>query len=91
MSSAFDPDADPFEEDLEANALSSGEDSPSDEGSLAETAAAESVGSADGDLFNDVTQHYLNEIGAKPLFSAGRGGEPGHGGLARGSSSPGRR
>ncbi|MEF8698757.1 MAG: RNA polymerase sigma factor RpoS [Candidatus Accumulibacter sp. UW26] len=70
MSSAFDPDADPFEEDPEATALPSDEDSLSVEGSLAETAATESGASADGDLLNDVTQHYLNEIGAKPLFSA---------------------
>jgi DNA-directed RNA polymerase sigma subunit (sigma70/sigma32) len=26
------------------------------------------------ELLNDVTQHYLNEIGAKPLFSPDRGG-----------------
>lgn len=40
---------------------------PPDEAFLAE--AEEAAVSPEAELLNDVTQHYLNEIGAKPLFS----------------------
>ena len=63
MSRVFDPDEypggddDPPETAMEAAELSSESDS------------AEQPASPEADLLNDVTQHYLNEIGAKPLFT----------------------
>ena len=62
MSGAFDPDADSFGDDLEQPDFF-----------LAEPVLAPDFapggGSPEAELLNDVTQHYLNEIGAKPLFS----------------------
>ena len=62
MSGTFDPDADSCEDDLEPPALSMLDSLPGLE-------PADSVPSPEAELLNDVTQHYLNEIGAKPLFS----------------------
>ncbi|HRF11273.1 MAG: RNA polymerase sigma factor RpoS [Candidatus Accumulibacter phosphatis] len=62
MSGAFDPDADSFGDDLEQPDLFL------EEPVLAPDFAP-GGGSPEAELLNDVTQHYLNEIGAKPLFS----------------------
>ncbi len=58
-----DPDSDAgFEEELpEAGAP--------EEALLAETDDEAAVATPEVELLNDVTQHYLNEIGAKPLYS----------------------
>lgn len=61
MSGAFDPDADSFTDDLEQPDFF-----------LEEPDLAPGGGSPEAELLNDVTQHYLNEIGAKPLFSPDR-------------------
>ena len=62
MSGAFDPDADSGEDDIEPPELSILD-------SLPGLDPADLVPSPEAELLNDVTQHYLNEIGAKPLFS----------------------
>ncbi|MEF8719458.1 MAG: RNA polymerase sigma factor RpoS [Candidatus Accumulibacter necessarius] len=62
MSGAFDPDADSCEDDLEQPELSFFD-------ALPRLEPADLVPSPEAELLNDVTQHYLNEIGAKPLFS----------------------
>jgi RNA polymerase nonessential primary-like sigma factor len=62
MSGAFDPDADSGEDDSEPPELSNLD-------SLPGLDPADLVPSPEAELLNDVTQHYLNEIGAKPLFS----------------------
>ena len=61
---AADPDSDSgFDEELpEAEAA--------DELFLAEPEEEASSATPEVELLNDVTQHYLNEIGAKPLFTA---------------------
>jgi RNA polymerase nonessential primary-like sigma factor len=58
----YDPDADSCEDDLEQPELSIVDSLPGLE-------PADLVPSPEAELLNDVTQHYLNEIGAKPLFS----------------------
>ncbi|HMW55869.1 MAG TPA: RNA polymerase sigma factor RpoS [Accumulibacter sp.] len=62
MSGAFDSDADSFGDDLEQP------DFFLEEPVLAPDFVSEGT-SPEAELLNDVTQHYLNEIGAKPLFS----------------------
>jgi RNA polymerase nonessential primary-like sigma factor len=62
MSGAFDPDAGSCEDDLEQPELSFFD-------ALPRLEPADLVPSPEAELLNDVTQHYLNEIGAKPLFS----------------------
>jgi RNA polymerase nonessential primary-like sigma factor len=63
MARAYDPDADgdPFADDLEPAELAAVEPLGRE--------ANDFVASPETELLNDVTQHYLNEIGAKPLFS----------------------
>ncbi|MCM8596755.1 RNA polymerase sigma factor RpoS [Accumulibacter sp.] len=62
MAAFLDQDADPFDDDLD------GADLPvTDEPGVVDS--AETFPPSETDLLNDVTQHYLNEIGAKPLFS----------------------
>ena len=63
MSSAFDPDEYPRDDDPLETAVEDA-DLPS------EIDSAEQPASPEADLLNDVTQHYLNDIGAKPLFSS---------------------
>jgi RNA polymerase nonessential primary-like sigma factor len=62
MTRVDDADADPFEDDADPQRLAIEE-------ALAESALADPLVSPEAELLNDVTQHYLNEIGAKPLFS----------------------
>jgi RNA polymerase nonessential primary-like sigma factor len=47
--------------------------------------------SPEAELLNDVTQHYLNEIGAKPLFSPAEEAAWARRATRRGVSWPGRR
>jgi RNA polymerase nonessential primary-like sigma factor len=71
MTADFDPDAEwiddeaPREEGGEADFLAD----PEEDGDAANESNAASVSPPEVELLNDVTQHYLNEIGAKPLFS----------------------
>ena len=44
-------------------------DRPSDETFLSEPDDEAVPATPEAELLNDVTQHYLNEIGAKPLFT----------------------
>lgn len=41
---------------------------PAEEGFLAESEDEANTVTPEVELLNDVTQHYLNEIGARPLF-----------------------
>ena len=63
MTEAKDSDESGFEED------SVPEEELSEEGFLADTEDESVAATPEVELLNDVTQHYLNEIGAKPLFS----------------------
>ncbi len=69
MSGRFDSDADSDREDR----LESYFDEPEFPGAeplpFVELASEETLLSPEAELLNDVTQHYLNDIGAKPLFS----------------------
>ncbi|WP_287463824.1 sigma-70 family RNA polymerase sigma factor, partial [Accumulibacter sp.] len=62
MSASYDPEFDPFADEVEQVDWAAGEPGP-----VAEV--VDSLPSPEAELLNDVTQHYLNEIGAKPLFS----------------------
>ena len=62
MSGVYDSDSDSCEDDVEQPELSIVDSRPGLE-------PADLVPSPEAELLNDVTQHYLNEIGAKPLFS----------------------
>lgn len=64
MSELFDsdPERNPFEYDLRQPEYSGEEAAPPPD-------PGDPAYSPEGELLNDVTQHYLNEIGAKPLFS----------------------
>ena len=62
MSGVYDSDSDSCEDDLEPPELSFVD-------ALPRLEPADLVPSPEAELLNDVTQHYLNEIGAKPLFS----------------------
>ncbi len=64
MNSAVDvdADADPFDDDVDQRRLAMEE-------ALAVLPFADPAVSPEAELLNDVTQHYLNDIGAKPLFS----------------------
>jgi RNA polymerase nonessential primary-like sigma factor len=69
MSGRFDSDGDSDREDR----LESYFDEPEFPGAeplpCVELASEEALLSPEAELLNDVTQHYLNDIGAKPLFS----------------------
>ena len=62
MSASYDAEFDPFADEVEPGEWAAGESQP-----VAEV--VDSLPSPEAELLNDVTQHYLNEIGAKPLFS----------------------
>ena len=63
-----DPDsADPADADFEGDALS--HEGASEEPFLSEPEEEVVAPTPEVELLNDVTQHYLNEIGAKPLFT----------------------
>ena len=62
-----DPDAEDSE--FAGDAASPDEEGASDELFLGEAEDEVVVPSPEVELLNDVTQHYLNEIGAKPLFT----------------------
>ena len=62
MSTAYDADFDPFADIVESGEWRVGEPAPLPE-------VVDSLPPPEAELLNDVTQHYLNEIGAKPLFS----------------------
>ncbi|HRD89234.1 MAG TPA: RNA polymerase sigma factor RpoS [Accumulibacter sp.] len=62
MSVPYDAEFDPFADEVGAREWAVGDVQP-----VAEV--LDSPPSPEAELLNDVTQHYLNEIGAKPLFS----------------------
>ncbi|MCM8610822.1 RNA polymerase sigma factor RpoS [Accumulibacter sp.] len=62
MPAPYDAGLDPFADEIEAGEWAVDEPDPVPEG-------IDSLPSPEAELLNDVTQHYLNEIGAKPLFS----------------------
>ncbi|MBL8392084.1 MAG: RNA polymerase sigma factor RpoS [Candidatus Accumulibacter sp.] len=63
MSVPYDAEFDPFADEVGAREWAVGDAQP-----VAEV--LDSPPSPEAELLNDVTQHYLNEIGAKPLFSS---------------------
>jgi len=64
MSAPHDATFDPFADEVESGEWAVGEPEPLPE------LLVDAVPSPEAELLNDVTQHYLNAIGAKPLFSA---------------------
>jgi RNA polymerase nonessential primary-like sigma factor len=69
MSGRFDSDADSDREDRLESYLDEPEFPGAEPLPLVEPESEEALQSPEAELLNDVTQHYLNDIGAKPLFS----------------------
>jgi RNA polymerase nonessential primary-like sigma factor len=69
MSGRFDSDSDSDREDRLENYLDEPEFAGAEPLAFVEPESEEALPSPEAELLNDVTQHYLNDIGAKPLFS----------------------
>lgn len=69
MSGRFDSDADSDREGRLESYLDEPEFLGAEPLPLVEPESEEALQSPEAELLNDVTQHYLNDIGAKPLFS----------------------